>query len=260
MSQASASCYLAEKIKFRHTITKQLFWIMPCSVCGLAMVFGGTYMVINSYNWWYMAVLPGMLALVCSLTGQKDKKLKNRAVLSLPVDLGQVWDAKVRLCIRALLFSNMVLLLLAQTAGGVMRTIFHIRQVLEIPLWRGTTAMAILTVVCVWQVPFCLWLTQTVGLFPSLCITLVLNAAGGVIGAVTDAWFLNPFAIPARLMCAVLHILPNGLAAEEGSVTYTPEMTDTSSIIPGILLSMLWFLLVWRITRLWYERKGAVTP
>lgn len=259
MSGTKASCYRAEKIKFRNTFTTHLFWVMPLSVILISLVLARNYVVMNSYNWWYILMLPGMLALLCCLTGQKDKKLKNRAVLSIPVNLKQVWDVKVLLCAKGLIFANILLVLAVNILKFVLESCFGIRQVIESYVLQGIAAAGILILVFLWQIPFCLWLTHMLGFFPAFCITVILNELGGTIGALGSSWLFIPFAIPARLMCAVLKILPNNLVAEEGSMTFFPELLDKGSIFPGILVSLLWFLAIWMATRIWYEKKGART-
>ena len=48
-----------------------------------------------------------MLTLVVCLIGEKDRKMKNRAVLSLPVRTGSIWDAKILVGIKSLLLANL---------------------------------------------------------------------------------------------------------------------------------------------------------
>lgn len=115
-----------------------------------------------------------------------------------------------------------------------------------------------MTVTVLWQVPFCLWLDQKRGLFPALIINMIMNTTGTVL-AVTSYWMLNPWAVLPRLMTAVVGILPNCMPAVPGSATYFPGITDPSSILPGILVTIVWFGVLWVISRIWYKRKGALT-
>ena len=57
-------------------------------------------------------------------------------------------------------------------------------------------------------------------------------------------------AIPMRMMCTLLHVLPNGLAAEAG----TP-LLDTGVIVPGMCLSITWFVFVTVLFLKWFERR-----
>ena len=52
-------------------------------------------------------MLPGMVTLFTCLVGEKDRKMKNRAVLTLPVQMGRIWDAKILVSIKALFFANL---------------------------------------------------------------------------------------------------------------------------------------------------------
>ena len=45
--------------------------------------------------------------------------------------------------------------------------------------------------------------------------------------------FYTHDAIPMRMMCPLLHVLPNGLAAEAGN-----PLLDTGVIVPGMCLSI----------------------
>ena len=60
-------------------------------------------------------MFPAMAALMCGVIIRKDKKLKNHAVLILPVDLEKVWDGKVLygLCATGAGLTFMFLLILA---------------------------------------------------------------------------------------------------------------------------------------------------
>ena len=68
--------------------------------------------------------------------------------------------------------------------------------------------------------------------------------------------WLIPYAVPARLMCPVLKILPNGLPAEPGNITFSPQLLSWESILPGLVVTCLCFVLVTEISIRVYERKG----
>lgn len=72
------------------------------------------------------------------------------------------------------------------------------------------------------------------------CAILLANSiifVGGTIIAQTGKWYLFVSAIPMRILCPYLHILPNGLPAEVGD-----PLLDRGVVIPGICLSVLWFI------------------
>ena len=68
----------------------------------------------------------------------------------------------------------------------------------------------------------------------------------------TTLWWVFPMAIPVRLMCPVLGILPNGLPVPNGS-----GLWDSGVLIPGMLLSLAWFLVLTVLTCAWFQRKAV---
>ena len=176
----------------------------------------------------------------------------------MPLNMGKVWDAKILVGMKALLLANLF--------GGVANLIlerylmpgFRIPQILELSPAQTGAAAAVMTVTALWQIPFCLWMDQKWGLIPTLIVNLVLNGSGTLM-AVTPYWLFNPWAILPRLMAAVIKILPNGLQAVPGSMTYTRGITDPDMVLPGICVACAWFAALWVLSRIWYMRKGAQT-
>ena len=72
--------YLAESLKNRHTYIGILIILMPLLNVCLAAGLTADYFTIDSYNWWYIALFPGMLALIGSALGNRDKKMGNREI------------------------------------------------------------------------------------------------------------------------------------------------------------------------------------
>lgn len=250
--------YKSEKIKYRHTIAGKLFFIAPVLTILLAYGLAMNYGLADGYNWWYMLLLNGTISLYACLAGQKDKKLKNRAVLSLGVEPGKVWDAKILTGISMIVRANMVLSVFSLTVGNVLLPAYWFPQEIQVSWAQGLAAMALMTLAAIWQVPFCLFLNQKIGFFPALLVNMALSVTG-TIGAVESWWFICPYAIVSRLMCSVLGILPNGLIAKEGSMTFRPELLDKGSILPGVLISLLWLAVLWTAGRYWYRKKGVET-
>ena len=58
------------------------------------------------------------------------------------------------------------------------------------------------------------------------------------------------FFMSNHMMCALLHILPNGLVAEAGN-----PFLNTGVIAPGICLSMIWFVFATVLFLKWFERR-----
>lgn len=85
------------------------------------------------------------------------------------------------------------------------------------------------------------------------CAILLENSiifVGGTIIAQTGKWYLFVSAIPMRILCPYLHILPNGLPAEVGD-----PLLDRGVVIPGICLSVLWFIFAAVFFLNWFEKR-----
>ena len=250
--------YVAENLKYKHTFTGKLWFLMQALTLLLAYGISRGNGINSAYNWWYILMLPGMVTLFTCLVGEKDRKMKNRAVLTLPVQMGRIWDAKILVSIKALFFANLFGAVANLVLALYLLPAVWIPQMLEISPLQIAAAAAVMTVTTLWQIPFCLWLNQCWGILPTLIVNLILNASGTLM-AVTPYWLLNPWAILPRLMVPIIGILPNGLLAVPESMTYTPGITDTSSILPGVLVTLAWFVILWGASGLWYKIKGAQT-
>lgn len=249
--------YPAEQWKHRHTIYSRLYIIMPAIAVTMAFLLASSYGTIDSYNWWYMTLLPGMVSIVCCMASQADKKLHNRAVAALPVDLRRVWDAKVIFCIRAVILGNIILSLLTAAAAIVSEHAARVMMLSDITLVQGAAAVVVMTIGCIWQIPLCLWANERFGLYPTLLINMALNLSGTIFFSLGSFWFINPYSVTARLMCPLIKVLPNGLIAEEGSLTYSPELMDMKAVPAGILVCLVWLALLWAAARRWYGKRGG---
>ena len=215
--------FLAEKMKCRKTSVGKLMILMPLFTIIFSLYISGSYFIINSSNWWYIMMFPAMAALMCGVIIRKDRKLKNHALLTLPVDRKKVWDGKVLygLWVTGAGLTIMFLLILA---GEILGRKFTFIITNSPSAGSIILAWAVLFLTFMWQVPFCM---------------------------------LLPGAIPARVMCPVLGIMPSNLLAVPGSVGFYPELLNAGSVWVGVAASLIWFLLFWGIGRKWYEKQGV---
>ncbi|WJE55714.1 lantibiotic immunity ABC transporter MutE/EpiE family permease subunit (plasmid) [Bacillus cereus] len=246
--------YLAsEKIKIRHTFLNKLIWLAPLAPMLLAFLLAADYFQITSYNWWYIIILPGMLSLSCVLLAEKDKKMNNRAILSLPISLKQVWISKVLLILGIVICSCMIFFCGTQLSSFLLnKENFRI-----IPTMNALLGSILLIVTFMWQIPICLFLGNKIGLFPTVLLNIGANGFLGVLFATKSIWVISPYAYPSRLMIPILKILPNGLYAEPGSVTFTPELLSYHVILPGVVISVVLFLFFTYVTAKWFEKQEA---
>lgn len=244
--------FLSENIKIKRTFIQKLIWLPPALIILLSMSITGRYFQVDCYNWWYTWMLTGTLSLSCVLLSRADGAMKNRAVISLPVNLKKVWTAKVLVGIKNMCISCMVIFISAQLSVFVI----SIDSISRIPMLNGLIGIIIIIVTFIWQVPLCMFFGSKIGMFSTIILNLAINIIS-IVMSVGKYWWINPFSYCGRFLCPVFKILPNGLLAELGSETFTPELLNTSVIPLGIGISIILLLIFTYLTAKWYERQEA---
>ncbi|KAF6616496.1 lantibiotic immunity ABC transporter MutE/EpiE family permease subunit [Paenibacillus sp. EKM102P] len=236
----------AEHLKLKRTFTKKLVWLAPIVTLLLCTgLMGGHMFQSASYNWWYIMLLPGALTLMCSGVIQKDgKKLKYRAILGMSVDLAQVWYGKIGVCVRLLMVSSIILFVGITLGGFVFSS--------SVTLAGSVAATLIPFVTFLWQIPLCLFLTDRIGMFATLIINMLGNVACTILFATSSIWWAVPYAIPARLMCAVIQVLPNGLA-----IPSEDPLLDRGVIVPGLVITVGLFMILSVLTAMSFRKREA---
>lgn len=247
------SYFKSEELKMKHTFARKLIFLAPIFTILLSLVLAPMYFQIDCYNWWYTMILPGSISLGCTLVAVKDKKMKNRAVLSLPINLRKVWTSKVLVCTAMLIGASMILFLGSSVLGGIL----NLDKVGRIPIFNGLVGILLLAITFLWQIPLCLFLGSKIGMFPTILINIAAYMVLGILAATENIWWMIPYAIPARLMCPILKVLPNGLPAVEGSMTFKPELLSNSVILPGVIITVILFIILTMVTAKWYEGQEA---
>ncbi|EPY2276167.1 lantibiotic immunity ABC transporter MutE/EpiE family permease subunit [Clostridium sporogenes] len=234
----------AENLKCRRTFGKKNTYIAPITVLLLALMSPMWYQAC-AFNWWYGLILPGFIALSCYFVHQKeDRKLKYRAVFSLPIDLKKLWIAK-NFMISINLFIACIILFF-----GIILAQMFLPVVENIPILNAFIASVIIAITSLWQIPLCLFLSKKLGAFG----VILINVGAGLVLSISmvskSLWWLCPYTWTTRLMCPVLGILPNGLFAKPGDPLLNPN------VIPiGIVMSILLFLLIMFITSNWFKNQ-----
>ena len=86
----------SEHLKFKRTISNKLLFIIPLITAIFAWIVGGfigfQYMTLY---WWYEFLLPGAIAILCSLSHRKEESAgKYYSVFSMPLNLSKFEMAK----------------------------------------------------------------------------------------------------------------------------------------------------------------------
>ena len=107
----------AEQMKYRHTFLGKAFFVAPLLTLLLGIKLSPAYVVLTSFNWWYMFLLPAMLSIVSCSCGEKDRKLGEKAVFTLPVSLKRARLIKIFYCSLWLFLACIVQCILTFVAG-----------------------------------------------------------------------------------------------------------------------------------------------
>ncbi len=233
----------AEYQKTKSSIRRKLIWAFPMITFALAFIF--TLGMTNSYaesvwNWWYTLLLPGMLAIICHLSMTQEKKTNYYNLMTLSTGKRKLMTGKIIYMGCVILNSNMIVFAGASLGGFLLSS--------RVPLGGAAITVLLLTATQLWEIPVFLFLSERFGMIAELLICLFLTV-GGTIIASTGKWYLLVSAIPMRVLCPFLHILPNGLPAEAGN-----PLLDMGVVVPGICLSIIWFVFATVLFLNWFEK------
>lgn len=244
--------FQAERLKYRHTALPGLVILMPLLCVFLSAWLTCNYFTVDSYNWWYMTLYPAAIGIGCGMIGQKERQKKNHTILSLPCSMGKIWDAKI---LTGILFSGVSMVCMTvfvMIVGRLMEQTLRITFIIRPSAAAQAAAGGIIWLTSLWQIPFCLLLSQKTG---SL-VMFVAHTAGYIVQAsllsLKPYFAVFPGAITSRLMCPVLGVLPNGLPAAKGQMSWSPELMERENLYIGILAAALWFAFLWAVGRKGY--------
>lgn len=253
----------AEWLKHKRRFNRKIIWIAPLTTVLLALVLmGGRYLHQGAFNWWYIFLLPGSMTMLAAFMVGKEKQKNRHGMLALAEHKSKLWIAQVEvgtilLFMMCMLFGAMLTCAEAGIAQCIMiesdfkmeRNIIMEQGVL---VGRNIFACVVIFITVAWQIPLWMFVTEKAGIFVTMFISLVANIGCQIICAEESYWWI-PFAIPARLMCTVIKVLPNGLQVEEGSYLMNQDV-----ILPGIVITMSLWAIGTVVTCKWFERTAVV--
>ncbi|MCI5773003.1 MAG: lantibiotic immunity ABC transporter MutE/EpiE family permease subunit [Erysipelotrichaceae bacterium] len=217
-----------ELLKLKKGFAYKLIIILPFIVIGLDLVLmQGLYFMEGSYNWWYTLFLPGILSMIISFDMVKEKKHNYHGLFALCIDKSRLWLSKIIVFSWLLLMMNLLFFLVTATVAWLLG--------LQVELIRYLAASLILVITNLFWIPLLMYLANKFGSFIAIFFSLLFNFVGGILFAGSKLWLMI-FAIPARVMCAIIHVLPNGIP-----VTADNPLCDPKVILPGIIISLLSF-------------------
>jgi ABC-2 type transport system permease protein len=234
----------AEFLKQKRTMSSKLIFVFP--IITLVMAFVLTTGMTNAYaesvwNWWYVLLLPGMIAIVSYLSIMREKKNGYYNIKTLPIEKRNLMLGKIAYLGILVLVSNVVLFAGATMGGAFLTT--------SVPVIGAAVTVVVLTITVLWQIPLFLFLSEKFGMVVELLACLFITVLG-VIVAPSGKWFLFLSAVPMRIVTPLLHVLPNGLRAQAGD-----PLLNASVIFPGILIALVWFVVLTYLYLNWFEKR-----
>ncbi len=221
----------SELLKMRHTFSIKLILIAPLTTLLLGYILSGNYAQLSTYNWWYTIILPVLVSVLAAgiIVREKDTGMQN--ILCLPIPFAKIWFGKV-LALTLLLFAAHLFLWLITTTIGYVTS-------MEVSPLNGLIGCMLLFLSYLWQIPFVMLLANFMTYIPVIILSVSANIVLSAAGVEKNWFFLNPFSIPARVVCPFFGMHPNGLPLEPGSF-----LLDDGAVLPGLLTSFVSALLI----------------
>lgn len=224
----------AEHLKFKRTISNKLLLIAPLLTALFAWIVGGFHgFQYMTFYWWYAFLLPGTIAILCSLAHQKEERAgKYYSVLSAPINLKQFEYAKTSILIEKLLMAAVFLAAFA-TVSNLISPALAVYS-----MGRNFAGSVALMIASIWQIPLCLFLARRTGLLlPIAANTLLGILIPSLLGNTVLAW-VCPYCWAAKTAELLMGIESNGTFAGVAAFSWSVLLPLVFSVILYILLTL----------------------
>ena len=232
----------AELLKQKRSFNRILLWLAPLVTILLSLLLmRGRYLQTNAYNWWYMLTLPGSFTMSAAMMAVRERRKNRHGLFGVAIPKKKLWVAQVLVGTFDLLVTCTVFFAFVTVGGYWFEG--------SILLMRSLAASVVLFVTYAWQIPLWMFLAEKTGVAATVFASLVCNNLAAIVAARKSFWWI-PFAIPARMMCVCIHVLPNGLPMESGN-----PLADGAVIAPAILFAAFWYAGTVFATTAWFEGR-----
>ena len=223
----------SEHLKFKRTISNKLLFIIPFITAIFAWIVGGFFgFQYTTLYWWYAFLLPGAIAILCSLSHRKEESAgKYYSVFSMPLNLSKFEMAKGVILIEKLLIAGIFLALLI----SISNIISPATAVYSVP--QSMVGSIAIVLASVWQIPLCLYLTRKTGLFVPIILNTILGIFLPILLGNTAIWWLVPYCWAAKLAEPLMGIELNGTFAGNPRLSITVFISIVLSIFLFVILS-----------------------
>lgn len=223
----------SEHLKFKRTISNKLLFIIPFITAIFAWIVGGFFgFQYTTIYWWYAFLLPGAIAILCSLSHRKEESAgKYYSVFSMPLNLSKFEMAKGVILIEKLLVAGIFLALLI----SISNIISPATAVYSVP--QSMVGSIAIVLASVWQIPLCLYLTRKRGLFVPIILNTILGIFLPILLGNTAIWWLVPYCWAAKLAEPLMGIELNGTFAGNPRLSIIVFISIVLSIFLFVILS-----------------------
>lgn len=229
-----------EKLKYRHTSIHRMS-LLTATASGLMglLLMGVNWGQFLAWNMWYTLFGPFYIGYLSSAMISKDQNHLFHGMLGIFEDKKQLWIAKC--------FYGIELLLKANIFMGIFGILFYLLNgSVGIRIVQNVLAMLVLTICNAWQVPLFMFIARKTNFVVTTFICTVINIVCSIAFSLKLWWI--PFAIPARLMCPILGMYPNGITIETDSIYLQGNL-----ILPGLAICVVLFVITLLFTAKWFE-------
>ena len=222
----------SEHLKFKRTISNKLLFIIPLMTAIFAWIVGGFIgFQYTALYWWYAFLLPGAVAILCSLSHRKEENAgKYYSVFSMPLNLPKFEIAKGIILIEKLVVAAVFLAIIISISNIISpaTAVYSVLQSIA-----GSIGIILASV---WQIPLCLYLARKTGLFLPIVLNTVLGIFMPIALGNTVVWWLVPYCYAAKLAEPLMGIELNG--------TFEGNCGFSITVLISIVLSILLFLIL----------------
>lgn len=199
----------SEHLKFKRTISNKLLFIIPLITAIFAWIVGGFVgFQYTTFYWWYAFLLPGSIAILCSLSHRNEENAgKYYSIFSMPMNLSKFETAKGIVLIEKLLAAAFFLAMLISISNLISpaTAVYSVVQSIV-----GSIGIILASV---WQIPLCLYLSRRTGLFLPIILNTVLGIFLPIALGNTTVWWLIPYCYAAKMAEPLIGIKLNGTFA-----------------------------------------------
>ena len=234
----------SELLKYKRSLAIKILIIVPivAAFLGMTMPSKDNANLMFMYNCWYIMLFPFLVAWIPGSNIAKEKKYCYHGMFCVVRDKKKLWLGKVWAALILLVVSMIMFVGLASAIKVLMGGTFTIKTLVG--------AAIVLFITFAWQVPVGMMLTQKFNIYVATVVSIIGNLIIGVVFIATESIWWLPYGISSRLMCPIISTLPNGV-----HVSTQPQLDNNGVIIPGIILSLIYFIIAMSVTKKMFDKE-----